>query len=704
MRFFLGLFLCFYSFYTQADEAFGKPGLPPIWSSAKKIHVSTFYNKYSETQKSTIWLSLAEGVLTEVFYPHIDRPQLKDAQIIVVDRKGRVWREKEDLNHSVKVIHPSLVKIKNSEPTGRFSITHTFYPLKDKATIIDQVEVQAFEQGLEFYVLVNPHLNNSGIGDSAFAHDDSLEFSEKKAKLKVYSSTGFEKTSVGFVGFSDGYQDLAYNGAMNFKFTSAINGNVAGMGKLRLSNSMGKNEFWVAYDFSQSAPRPKENSLKEYVSAWDGYLRNLKRPTPMSSQQLKLYLRSLVTIKTHEDKIQPGAMAASLSKPWGDLSEDKSNGESGGYHLTWPRDLFHKAYSLLNSGDYQTAYNALKFLKKIQFKSGVWQYGPRVIPRIGAFPQNVWTSGDEYWTGLQLDQVGYPIQLFYHLWKRASAQTKEALQLEFAGMLRLASNFIAQFGPWSAQERWEENFGISPSTFAVATRALIMASEIFREERYEKIARGWLTKPGDNIFDWTVTKNGIYGDGEYFVRVSGCSNFIANWNPNIFQSCHISNSHKRFDQRKILDQGFLKLPLMGLVPASDERIKKSVDVVNQHISAVTPKGRGWYRYTEDSYGYGENYKGRLWPLLSSEHGRYYLELLNEGALSEEEALSKVNAIIDSYVGFANAGQMIPEQVFETTGEGTGAATPLAWSHAEYIKMLWSRHFRKNVENPEAMYE
>ena len=32
---------------------------------------------------------------------------------------------------------------------------------------------------------------------------------------------------------------------------------------------------------------------------------------------------------------------------------------------------------------------------------------------------------------------------------------------------------------WSAQERWEENFGISPSSFSVAATALILGEEVF---------------------------------------------------------------------------------------------------------------------------------------------------------------------------------------------------------------------------------
>ena len=49
--------------------------------------------------------------------------------------------------------------------------------------------------------------------------------------------------------------------------------------------------------------------------------------------------------------------------------------------------------------------------------------------------------------------------------------------------------------------------------------------------------------------------------------------------------------------------------------------------------------------------------------------------------------------------FANDGLMLPEQVWDgvgknvvhkyVKGEGTNSATPLAWTHAEYVKLLRS---------------
>ncbi len=61
--------------------------------------------------------------------------------------------------------------------------------------------------------------------------------------------------------------------------------------------------------------------------------------------------------------------------------------------------------------------------------------------------------------------------------------------------------------------------------------------------------------------------------------------------------------------------------------------------------------------------------------------------------------------------FANEGRMLPEQVFgaspppgKAMGEGTGSATPLAWSHAEYIKLLRSKKEKRIVDTPAAVQQ
>ena len=87
-------------------------------------------------------------------------------------------------------------------------------------------------------------------------------------------------------------------------------------------------------------------------------------------------------------------------------------------------------------------------------------------------------------------------------------------------------------------------------------------------------------------------------------------------------------------------------------------------------------------------------------LLNGEHGRFYIEEANvSSGVKKAYLLDKANYFKQTFKNFKNDGHLIPEQVFESNGNGTGGATPLAWSHAEYIKLLWSIEDSSNIANP-----
>lgn len=670
-------------------------GMTPNWSSARKTQVGTSYNRDSK-----LWFTNVDGILSEIYFPTIDTAQIKDSQIIISDGHSFFADEKYDTHHEVDITHPSMVVLKNHHP--KFSITHTYSTLRHKDILVDEITIVALEDNLDFYLLVNSALNKTGYGDSARVDKNTLHFWENGTNLYVQSNLGFKQTSIGYVGVNDGHMDLRTNYILDQGNNFLENGNIAGTAQLNIPSKAGTYTIYVTYGLNTSEVTSKKELASSkiiYKSDWDNYFKTLNTPTLTSKSQERLYQRSLYTLKVHEDKVNPGALIASLSKPWGEETYEYPGVFTGGYHMVWPRDHYHVSLALLLSGDFNTPKSALGFLKRIQYQSGVWNFNnERVIPKKGAFPQNVWTDLNEFWGGLQIDQVGYPIHLFWQLYKRVSAKEKIALKKEYQKMVVDAADFIFNYGPWSAQERWEENFGISPSSFSVATSALIIASKIVKDPKYKIKANRWLKKKSDNIHTWTFTNKGEYGDGQYYVRVAGCESYLANWNPNNGSSCTVANSGERVPMTKILDQGFLKLALLGLVPAYDWRIKTSLDKVNRNIRVkFNGAYSGWYRYSFDAYG--EEKRGRIWPLLSGEHGRYAIERYTDGDLKWNEALPIVDNILESYEFFANEGSMIPEQVFENTGIGTGAATPLAWSHAEFIKLLWSRNNKKNVENP-----
>ena len=699
------LIFCLQVGVAFGNEATGHPGEAGSWSSARKVQVGTRYESPSRAPNSPLWFTLAEGILTEMYYPTIDRAQMRDSQILISDGRTFFHQEKE-LTHQVKILSPSMVQITNLDSDHHYQISHTFFTQADSPTLIDEVEIQVAQNGLHFYLLTNPQLNNTAAGDTAVVDGDGFTFFEGQTQLKVTNSLGFGKKSVGFVGFTDGYQDLVHDFQMNYNFDHATNGNVASTGELNIPANAGTYHFYVVYSFGNASKNLKAIAFDQekagYESGWSAYLNALKVPSNLSTSEKLLYQRSLYTLRCHEDKLNPGAFIASLSVPWGESQIEVPGKEVGGYHLIWPRDLFNVSVAMLNSGDYGSALRALRFLKKIQYKtgSGSWNLSPRIIPKGGAFPQNTWVTGRPYWEGFQIDQTAFPIHLFYHLYLATPIANRPTLLGEFQPMLVSALNFISQYGPWTHQERWEENFGISPSSFSAAASALYIGAKIWNNDPYGKnlqqIADHWMFTPNDNIDSWTFTTNGTYGNGHYYLRIAGGDSYGSSWNPNDHSSLKIANSTNRVPQDQVMDQGFLQLVLLGLKPATSPEVKASKIILDQELSVNTPRGRGWHRYSFDSYG--ENSQGRLWPLLGGEHARYFIERYTANDMNWNDTQNETNSIISSFLGFANAGFMIPEQVYEATGEGTGSATPLAWSHAEYIKLLWSVDRKTNIEN------
>jgi glucoamylase len=91
-------------------------------------------------------------------------------------------------------------------------------------------------------------------------------------------------------------------------------------------------------------------------------------------------------------------------------------------------------------------------------------------------------------------------------------------------------------------------------------------------------------------------------------------------------------------------------------------------------------------------------------LLTGERGEYELATGDIAA-----ARKRLNTL----AGFANDGLMIPEQVWDREespaaslrfGAGTGSATPLAWSMAQFIRLAMSIERGRNVETPRVVWE
>jgi len=79
--------------FRGEHEAFGRPGIDPRWMYADKEGVGTAY-----AASSRIWFTLLKGVVTEIYYPTVDRPQLRDLQYLITDGSNFFHEERRDLH------------------------------------------------------------------------------------------------------------------------------------------------------------------------------------------------------------------------------------------------------------------------------------------------------------------------------------------------------------------------------------------------------------------------------------------------------------------------------------------------------------------------------------------------------------------------------------------------------------------------------
>ena len=673
------LFLAGFGFAQNAPNG---PGTVPTWTPGSKEAVGTATNV-----ESKIWFTLQGGILTEVYYPRLDNAAVRTLEFAVSDGK-KVWVEFQDMVHSIERIDAQalLYRQTSQDPDGKFKITKTYATDPQRDVLLIDISFTA-PQGYSLYVLFDPALKNSGYGDTGFTLDDALLTQKADTSAALVSAPGFTELTNGFAGTSDGYTDLLQHHTLTQRYTRAENGNVLQVAKLPEGG-----HAVLALGFGQTPAAGLEAARKslstgfpavsaEYVAGWKEYVRGLKQVSPQYERMFQL---SAMVLKAHEDKTYRGAMIASMSIPWG-FAVKAAQPIVGGYHLVWARDLYEVATGLLAAGDREAAERALTYLLNVQQKPD------------GSYPQNSWLDGRAYWTALQMDEVSYPLILAWQL-GRTDAET-------WTKHLRPEAEFVIAHGPATQEERWEEVSGYSPSTMAAEIAGLVCAADIARKngatqdaERYLRTSDEWSA----DLEKWLVTTTGhLSKPGAatgYYIRIND------NTNPDDGGKLDVHNGGGVWDKRDVVDAGFLELVRLGIRSPNDPTIANSVAVIDSTIRVETPNGPGFRRYNHD--GYGETYFGgpwlgegigRLWPIFTGERGEYEIAVGHDPA-----------PYLATMEKFSNSGGMIPEQVWDQAdptqshfvfGVGTGSATPLAWSMAQYLRLVICAQEKRIVETP-----
>jgi glucoamylase len=665
----------------------------PTWASARKDMVGTSLGS------SRLWFTIAEGIVTEVYYPRIDIPQIKDLGFIIADDCG-FWVELRRLgNYNVALPKPGVPAVEIVHRHPRFVFTLQVCPSQWRDVLLLRYRLEG-DENLRAYALLAARIGDdaeNNLASVATHNGRTVLWAEQGPfglALSAVAADGIDawrRCSVGCLAASDGWQDFNRHGRMTWQYDSAGPGAVSLMGELPAQATLG-----LGFGTSkESAATLAVSGLMEdfsaeweaHCSTWEAWLSEGQRPK-LGKDLDRMLALSATVLKVHEDRTYRGAAVASLSVPWGDSSQSR-----GGYHLVWSRDLVETAGALVAMEAYQSARDVLCYLIATQQQDGHWF-------------QNQWLGGRAFWTGIQLDEAAFPVLL------AALLHEQDALDgFPVTDMIKRALCFIAREGPTTRQDRWEEDAGINTFTLAVAIAALVEGSAFLDGEERKfalRLADCWNAR----LDGWAFVRDtplarqlGVKG---YYIRTVPLDALtqkgavtepvlIKNLahDPNLPASAQISTD-------------FLQLVRYGLRKADDPCILDSLKAVDRLLKTDTPNGPVWHRYNSDGYGEHDDGsafdgagRGRGWPLLTGERGHYALSA-GEDVLPYLEAMMAMSSPLG----------LIPEQVWDSDpiaehdlkpGKPSGSAMPLVWAHSEFVKLCYSRALGRPVDRPMATW-
>jgi glucoamylase len=750
---------------TTATVATGAPGDESFFDEARKDCVGTARNTTSK-----VWYTVADGMLSDTYWPTEDATNVHSLQYVVSN--GTSFTDIQARNMKYKVVNDTVTgmscTIVASSAKHHYSIRTTY--IADPAR--DAVDMQVTFTGPaadHLYVRLDPLAGGTGGGHStlsstadadqnaggnsavltsasdttgpvpvAFNTNTHTNAANRDYAVPTFealeASSGFSDASVGYAGSdSDGLTTLVQNRSLTPSFSSAPDGHVALTAELPntgrpidLALGFGTTQPAALSTAHAGATASFPTSLLRYQSGWEAYDSALTAPSKsLGAAARSEYYESVNVVKASEDKTFPGAVGAGLASPWGQsvpagIGTDGVPTYFGSYREVFARDDYEAFSGLLSAGDVTTAQDITKFLFDRQQQAD------------GSMPRNSLLNGEVApdTGGLQLDETAYPILMDWQsgLAGDAALYTQHVIP---------AADFLVAHGPFS-EERWEEQSGFSPSTIAAEIAGLTAAANIANAHNDPMRANVYQATADDfarNIKSWTVTDNGPYVSGSipsYFVRITKAGD------PDSGDTLNLGNgSLTSVDQRAVIDQGFLELVRLGVLPATDPVVQDSLKVVDATIERNTPSGEGFYRYgtsdpgSEDGYGdcfvpdptsctltgapwpsNGNNVgSGHLWPVLSDERAEYDLADGNAGA---------AQTLLTSMGNMTSGQGLEPEQVWEdpavaaspfgtdpetasigfTDGEPDGSASPLTWAQSTYARLTADVTAGHDVETPD----
>src|SRR5689334_21940594 len=260
------------------------------WTSGAKDLVMTALGT------SRLWATMARGIVTEVYWPAVDQPQVKDFGFLVAGPGW--WQEvKRADRYTLSTPEPGLMlpTIVHTGASPAYQLT--LRPVVDPGHDALLIDYELAGAGTRLYPLLAPHLGVSqvtpepqwgtlGADNAAWAEEDLALFARDGARcLCLLAQPGFTRAGAGYVGDTDGWTDFSRNGTMTLTYGEAGPGVVALTGELAAGSGRLALGFGDSADTARAAAQASldagyDATAAAFARGWRAWMAGLTLPGP----------------------------------------------------------------------------------------------------------------------------------------------------------------------------------------------------------------------------------------------------------------------------------------------------------------------------------------------------------------------------------------------------------------------------------------
>lgn len=393
-----------------------------------------------------------------------------------------------------------------------------------------------------------------------------------------------------------------------------------------------------------------EQMLLEVENYWSAWLSRLDIDLNILPRDVaRLYKSSLLIMRGHVDN--NGGFLASLDSDIIGIHRDT-------YSYVWPRDGAMAALAFTSAGFTDVASRFFSFCSKVIDDDGYFRHKYLPDGSLGSTWHALVDSTGNIQLPIQEDETA---SVLYALWKcYEKAGNIEFVTKVYDKLVIKTADFLMNYRdpkthlPKPTFDEWEEKVGVFTSTVAGVCAALDAASKFARvfydRERQETLSKAYLE-----------TKEALV-------------NYLYDEDKKRFLKGILTNGKKDLD----IDSSISTVFAYGLLDAKDARVTNSMESIIQNLSVKTVVG-GISRYENDQYRrVPSQTKGNPWIISTLRLARWYI-----AKATTIDELSPAMELLKWVARNSLPSGVLPEQLDPNTGHPV-SATPLLWSHAEFI--------------------